>query len=53
MRQNQIQKQGYKYFWKLQDIMHTFNDLEIEVLARDKQEIRTQAQTIRSELERA
>ena len=33
--------------------MHTFNDAEIEVLARDKQEIRGQAQAIRSELERA
>mgnify|MGYP006891311958 CR=1 FL=1 len=46
-----IKQEGYKFFWKLKDINHTFNDEQIEILSRDKQEIRNKAQAIRSELE--
>ena len=51
LQSQHIKAQGYRYFWRQGDITHTFNDPEIAILARDKQEIRQEAQRIRAELE--
>ena len=48
---NKTETEGYKYLWKKLDINHTYNDHEIEILTRDKQEIRSKAQQFKIELE--
>lgn len=50
-QQDQIQKEGWRFWFKGKDIMKTFVDEEIAVLARDKATIRGEAQRLRSELE--
>lgn len=46
-----MQQEGFKFFLKKCDIQHTFNDAEIEILVREKNDIRKRAQEIKEDLE--